>query len=95
MRRLPKITWRSRRRSAIRTLWACAPDFHATITRRRGSACGYPQRKWMLHMDFHRGGWTASAYLESVEGAKANAARIIGYSRGTHDVLGSPIARAS
>lgn len=70
---------------------AAADDFSVTIVRKPGVECGYPQCTWMWRMKFSRGGCMASAFHENLSSAQTNAARIVGYMRGTHDCIGSEL----
>lgn len=71
-----------------------ASDYRVTIKKVRGKTCGYPQCSIMWHMQFSFGGWNASAFHESRGAARCNAARIVGYMRGTCDVFGNDKAAA-
>jgi hypothetical protein len=87
----PKLNWQEYGKHGA---LARDTDFEVRIVRLRGAKVGYPQCEWMWRMRFDRGCMLASAYLESLGGAKANADRIVAGMRGTHDWHGNEKRRA-
>lgn len=88
---LPELTWKAATYTGRKYEFKDS-DFLVTVHRLSAKACkerNYPQCKVGWAMQFHRGGNRASAFHETASAAMGNAARIIGYCRGTHDVLGN------
>lgn len=73
-------------------------QFDVVLTRlnaRDMKQCGYPQCRSGWSMRFRRGGCHAYAIHDNHAAAHSNAARIMNYCRGTHDVYGNPLKKTA